>query len=147
MRGFYAIGAESPKTSVNIGTLWRSANIFGAACIFTIGRRYHRQSSDTLNTPRHVPLWHFDSVDELVRAMPEGAPLVGVELTDTAIPIGTFVHPQRAVYLLGAEDNGLSKASLSRCHHVVRLPGESSLNVAVAGSIVAYDRLRSRGEP
>jgi len=27
------------------------------------------------------------------------------------------------------------------CHQVVRLPGERSLNVAVAGSIVIYDRI------
>ena len=42
--------------------------------------------------------------------------------------------------LLGAEDHGLSKAALARCQHLVQLPGRASLNVAVAGSIVLYDR-------
>ena len=36
-RGFYAIGVYKPKKEVNIGTLWRTANILGASLIFTAG--------------------------------------------------------------------------------------------------------------
>ena len=35
-RGFYAIGIEKTKTKENIGTLWRSAQAFDAAFIFTL---------------------------------------------------------------------------------------------------------------
>ena len=57
-----------------------------------------------------------------------------------AIPLGGFSHPKRAVYLLGSEDNGLTRKAMDKCHALVRLPGERSMNVAVAGSIVMYDR-------
>ena len=53
MRGYFAIGVYHPKNHLNIGTLWRTANILKAAFIFTVGARYKRfQCSDTLNTPQ-----------------------------------------------------------------------------------------------
>ena len=56
MRGYFGIGVYMLKSAVNLGTLWRSANILGAKYIFTIGRRYNKQSSDTMQTQRHIPL-------------------------------------------------------------------------------------------
>jgi tRNA G18 (ribose-2'-O)-methylase SpoU len=140
MRGFCGIGVEHSKKPINIGTLWRSAQIYGAAFIFTVGRRYDRQPSDVLNSWRHVPLFHFQTLDALWAALPREALLVGVELTSEAIDIHAYQHPERAVYLLGAEDHGLTKEALDRCHQIVRLPGERSVNVAVAGSIILFDR-------
>lgn len=140
-RGFFAIGIENSKTGLNLGTLWRTANLFDAAFIFTVGpRRYRHQCSDTLKTPRHIPLFRFDTVDDLFSHLPWSCELVGVELDDRATPLHEFTHLQNACYLLGAEDHGLCKATLDRCHRLVRLPGRMSMNVAVAGSIVINDR-------
>lgn len=77
---------------------------------------------------------------DLVAHLPHSCPLVGVELTDDARMLADFSHPERAVYLLGAEDHGLTQTSLAACHHVVKLPGRFSMNVACAGSIIMYDR-------
>lgn len=140
-RGFFAVGISNPKSSVNVGTLWRTANIFGASLIFSVGRRYHPQAADTMKTPRHVPLIHFADLDDLINHLPESCPLIGVELDPRARMLANFTHPARAAYLLGAEDNGLSEATMSKCHDLIKLPGEHSLNVAVAGSIVIYDRI------
>jgi tRNA G18 (ribose-2'-O)-methylase SpoU len=139
-RGYFGIGVWHIKHRCNIGTLIRSADLLGAAFVFTIGRRYQKQNSDTYKSWRHMPLWHFDTIADLVAASPYSAPIVGVELTDNAHPIETFFHPTRAVYLLGAEDHGLSPDILARCHAVVRLPGPRSMNVASAGTVVMYDR-------
>lgn len=139
-RGFFGIGVYHPKTSVNVGTLWRSAHLLGASYIFTIGPRYRKQSSDTMQTPRHIPLLNFETFEDFRRHLPEGCRLVAVELTDDAVDLAEFKHPQQACYLLGAEDYGIPKDVLARCHGVVRLRGEHSMNVAVAGSIVMYHR-------
>lgn len=139
-RGFFAIGVEHGKTAMNVGTLWRSAYLLGASFIFTVGRRYRKQSSDTLKTWRHVPLLHFDTLDDLCAHIPHDCLLVGVEMHPDAIPLHEVSHPERAVYLLGAEDHGLTNEAVDRCHRLVVLPGEHSMNVAVAGSIVMYDR-------
>jgi len=141
MRGYYAIGIENVKTATNVGTLWRSAKIFDAAYIFTIGRRCKEQKSDTTKAPRHIPFYQFRDFDQFYENMPYDCKLIGVEIDVRARPLFSFTHPDRAIYLLGAEDSGLLKETLNRCHAIIQLPGEPCLNVAVAGSIVMYDRI------
>lgn len=145
-RGYFGIGVYHPKKSVNIGSLFRSASLFGAAFVFTVGKRYSEQSSDTCKTSRHTPLFHFADVNDLVAHLPHGCPLVGVELAESARPLPKYVHRSACCYLLGAEDHGLDKATMDRCHDLIVIPfGEHSMNVACAGSIVLYDRA-SKGE-
>lgn len=146
MRGYFGIGIAHAKTEVNVGTLWRSAHSFGADFVFTVGRRYRQQASDTTKATRHVPLFHYEDVDDLVRHLPHSCPLVGVELNPAAVPLSRFEHPLQACYLLGAEDFGLNANTLRRCHRLVEVDGASMcLNVAVAGSLVLYDRARKYG--
>jgi len=140
-RGFFGIGIQNTKTEQNIGTLWRSANIMGASFIFTIGKRYKKQASDTMATYRHIPLYHYDTFDSFYNSIPYDCRLVAVELDENSVPISKFIHPERAVYLLGAEDSGITKEALLKSHSIVQLPGERCLNVAVAGSIVMFDRI------
>lgn len=139
-RGYFAVGVEHCKTHHNIGTLWRSANLLEAAFIFTVGRRYTKQCSDTFCTPRHAPLFNFTTLDDLWEHIPYDCQVIGVELDDRAVELRRFSHPQRAIYLLGSEDNGLTQEALARCVRIVKLPGRASMNVTVAGSIVMYDR-------
>lgn len=139
-RGYFGIGIEHTKSEENIGGLFRSAMVYGASFAFTIGRRYTRQSSDTPNALKHIPLYHYLTFDDFFRHLPRDCPLVGVEIDPAAIMLDDFSHSERACYLLGAEDHGLTKRALSACHALVRLPGNFCLNVATAGSIVMYDR-------
>ena len=141
-RGYFGVAVYRPKTAANVGTLWRTATVYGAAFLATIGHRYARQPSDTPNSPLHTPLHHYADLLDLLTHLPHGCPLVGVELADGAVPLPEFTHPPRALYLLGAEDYGLPVSVLRRCHHVVQIPAEQpySLNVSVAGSIVIADR-------
>lgn len=137
---YFEIGIYQPKTEMNVGTLWRSAIQLGAAGIFTIGRRYRKQSSDTYKTDKNIPLRHYDTLEDLLATRPYGALLVGVEMGGK--PVSGYNHPKQAIYLLGAEDNGLPPAVLAKCNNVVSLEavGRPSYNVAVAGSIIMYHR-------
>ncbi len=140
-RGYFGIGVCHGKSKQNIGTLMRSAYCFGAAFVFTVGARYPKQSSDTVKSWRHLPLYHFNTVADLKAHLPHSCQLVGVELHERAKPLGKFSHPERACYLLGAEDHGLVGTALDACHVLVMIPGASRcLNVSVAGSIVLFDR-------
>lgn len=145
-RGFFAVGVYHPKTEANVGTLWRTAHLYGAAFVFTVGKRYHRQSSDTPKTPLHTPLFHYQDVEDLLDHLPWSAPLIGVELDARAIPLTEYRHRERSVYLLGAEDHGLPIDVLDACHDVIQIPclEAQSMNVAVAGSLVIYDRFTQR---
>ena len=141
MRGFFEMGIYNTKSSLNVGTLWRSAYQLGASGIFTIGKRYKRQASDTLKTYRHVPMREYQTFDEFINNRPKGAMLIAVEMG--GVQLSDFHHPQQAIYLLGAEDNGISHNILRQCNHVISIESvrTQSYNVAVAGSIVMYHRL------
>lgn len=139
-RGFFEIGIYRGKTPVNVGTLWRSAYQLGAAGIFTVGPRYQKQASDTVKAYRSVPYREFLDSDAFFAALPYNTPVIAVEMGGKQLH--SFAHPDRAVYLLGSEDNGLPSQILSKCHRVVSLPAvrSESYNVAVAGSLVMFDR-------
>lgn len=141
-RGYYGVGIYHPKREVNVGSLWRSAFLYGASFVFTVGSRYQPQASDTPKTPRHTPLFHYDDMDDLRAHLPWSAPLVAVEMDERSVPLREFEHPERAVYLLGAEDHGLPQDVLAACHHITQIatPEPQSMNVAVAGSLVMDDR-------
>ena len=139
--GYFGIGCLNMKTSMNYGTLFRTAQIMGADFIFLIGSRFKRQASDTMKSWRHLPLFEYDSFADFQKHRPYDCKLVGIELMESATPIGEFKHPKQACYLLGAEDNGLTKEAIEACQEIIYLPGERSLNVSVAGSIVLYDRI------
>lgn len=141
MSGYFEIGIYRGKNELNIGTLWRSAYQLGAAGIFTIGKRYKRQPSDTLNVMNNIPLRHYETLEELKANRPTGAALVGVEMG--GISLSKFTHPRNAIYLLGAEDDGLPAEVLKYCNSVVSLDAvrTNSYNVAVAGSLVMYHRV------
>ena len=65
-RGYFAVGIYGCKTPENVGTLWRSATLYRAAFVFTVGARYRRfQASDTAKTPNHTPLFHFKDLADL----------------------------------------------------------------------------------
>ena len=138
---YFGIGIIQHKRGHNIGTLWRSAYILGASYIFTIGKSYKKQTSDVLKSWREIPLFHYDDFDDFYKHIPYNSKLVGVELDERAEMLSEYTHTPRAVYLLGAEDNGLQPEVLDRCHELIQLPGTNSLNVAVAGSIVMHDRI------
>lgn len=145
-RGFYGIGIYHPKTNVNIGTLWRSAHIFGASFIFTIGKRYQKQSSDTMCSPRHIPLYDYLSFEEFKDNLPYLAQLICVEIYQKSKRLKTFKHPHQAVYLLGAEDYGIPEKILNESIVVqIESPESHCLNVSVSGSIILYDRFIKNG--
>lgn len=136
---------EHPKREVNIGTLVRSAFNFGAAAVATVGRRYEKQAGDTGKFYRHMPIFHYRDWDQYAEHAPFAWEPIAVELVPTAIPLLRCIHPKSAVYLLGREDGSLSERALLMARLHVYIPSLYCLNVAVAGSIVMYDRIAKHG--
>ncbi len=146
MRGYFAIGAERISKPMNLGSLLRSAHAFGASFFFTIAPAFEARQvkqSDTSDAAKHLPLYTYHGVEELV--LPRGCALIGVELTEDAVDLPSFRHPAAAAYVLGPERGSLSAPLLARCDHVVRIPTRFCVNVGTAGAIVMYDRLLSYG--
>lgn len=93
-----------------------------------------------MQTPRHIPLFHFTDWDDMFQHVPYDCPVVAVELAENSIPLENYHHRERCIYLLGAEDHGIPPEILSRCKETVQLIGDYCMNVSTAGSIVMYDR-------
>ena len=146
-RGFFGVAIYDAKHESNVGVLWRSASVFGASFIATLGeRRYKTMKSDTMKSHRHLPLFHFNNIQDLRTHLPKGCLLIGVELTNDSSDLQTFYHPEQALYLLGAEDYGIPFHILQQCDQTIKINTSLniSLNVGAAGSIVCYDRQLKR---
>lgn len=139
--GYYGIGIEHAKTEYNYWSLFRTAQILDADFMFIIGSRFKVHSADTMKSYKHISVFSYTDFEDFNNHRPFDCKLVGVEMTDYAVEVSKYIHPKRAIYLLGAEDNGLTKIALKNCQDVIKLHGENSMNVSAAGSIILYDRI------
>lgn len=145
-RGYFGIGVEGITKPMNAGSLFRSAHAFGADFVFAIAPAVDMRAvnrTDTSDTAKHRPFYEFASVAEL--KLPRFCRLVGIELLDEAIELPSFRHPEHAAYVLGPERDSLSPELVARCDFIVRIPTSFCVNLGIAGAIVMYDRLITRG--
>lgn len=143
-RGYFGIGCYGMKCEDNYGTLFRTAQVLEADFIFLINTKFKRQATDTMKSWKHLPLYEYENFDEFKKHLPFNCNLIGIELDEKAILLNEFFHPERACYLLGAEDHGIPKEILKECDTIIKLFGKRSLNVSVAGSIVLHDRITKK---
>ena len=140
-RGYCGIGIMYPKKQPNIGGLWRAATCFGADFVFVVGSPWLTDGTDTTRAERHLPAFTFADGEDLLAHAPVGCEFVAVEIDECATPLPEFVHPERAVYILGSEVVGIDAELLSECAHIVSIPTARCLNVVQAGECVLYDRI------
>jgi len=125
----------------NVGTLVRSADAFGAGvmlsdgCADPFGPKALRAG---MGSTFRVPLLEF----ELRNAV--------ALVADCGDPLGELELERYSTFVLGAEREGLPAEVLERCDARATIPVQSveSLNVAMAGTIVLYERrLRLGSDP
>ena len=138
MRGYSAIGLINTKTEANVGGALRACSCYGASLVAIQGKRYKRESTDTSAAWRHIPLVHTDSLKDMI---PFDCIPVAVEITPDAKSLISFVHPERAFYIFGAEDGSIPKEVLEWCKFTVKIPTEICMNLASTVNVVLYDRL------
>lgn len=133
------IGILYPQHDENMGTLWRSALIFGVDFIFTIGKKFIKQTSDVYESYKSIPCFYYRNFEDFYAHLPYNCRLIGVEMYEKAQSIEKYKHLAHCVYLLGSEHTGIPHSILEKCHEVIQLP-KGNYNVAMAGTIVLYDR-------
>ncbi|MDA0233272.1 MAG: TrmH family RNA methyltransferase [Chloroflexi bacterium] len=141
-RGYGCIALEKPNDEVNVGHALRAALCFEARLVIVGGAppglNVQRLKTDPGRAYRHVPVIQ---VDDIFDALPEDCTAVAIELTDDAVGLPTFVHPERACYIFGPENGSISPEVLSRCSATVKIPTVMSLNLGMTVNIVLYDRM------
>jgi tRNA(Leu) C34 or U34 (ribose-2'-O)-methylase TrmL len=146
-RGYSCVALENPNDEVNVGHTLRAALCFETRLVIISGASadldIKKLKTDPGRAYRHVPIIQADDIFE---ALPEGCTAVAVELTDDAVGLPTFVHPERACYIFGPENGSISPKVLSRCSISVKIPTVMSLNLSMTVNIVLYDRMaKGRG--
>jgi tRNA (guanosine-2'-O-)-methyltransferase len=130
-----------PMHDANLGTLLRTCDAVGACMVVprTASAAVHRG-----NTLRRGGCVHRvqDPLGWLAAQRAAGTAIVGVELADEAVRLADLPAARgRTVVVLGHERDGIPPEALELLDLAVEIPmiGTGlSLNVAVAGSLVAY---------
>ena len=129
---------------VNLGTLLRTCDALGA-CMAVPNTPHYRRAlarGDTL-VQRPCIHWVGPTQAEWVEAQQAtGTTIVAVELAEGSISLSRLEPAQqRTILLLGHEGRGIPDEVLASADLCVEIPMRGvghSLNVAVAGSLVAY---------
>jgi tRNA G18 (ribose-2'-O)-methylase SpoU len=144
----YHVAVENWTSDLNIGTVVRNANAFGAASVTIVGRRrWNRRGAMVTDRYQHVR--HVATMDELVTwAAAEALELVGVDNLPGSVPLERTTLPRRCVLLFGQEGPGLSHAARAACTLVcsIGMIGSTrSINAGVASGIAMHTWLRQHG--
>lgn len=138
-------GVQDPG---NLGTIWRTADAFGAAGLLLTGSCADPFGPKTVRATMgacfRLPVWRGErqGVAEVLKAS-------GIALYATALREDTEDVRQadlsRAAVVIGSEGRGISEEMLSLCEKTLKIPMEGrceSLNAAVAAAVVLWEGYR-----
>lgn len=134
------IALTNPKSPTNVGAVLRAAGCFGADEILYSGNRYDIAKKYATDTQKAIDSISLTKVEDFIASKPEDAKLVCVDLVEGAVPLPSFEHPEKAMYLFGPEDGSLKQEVIDKADHVVYMPTQGSLNLAASVNVVLYDR-------
>ena len=138
--GFH-VAAENWQHDLNIGTMVRNANAFGAAAVHIVGsRRWNRRGA--MVTDRYLHVRHHPELEDLVAwAARAELPILGIDNGPGTEPIEGYQMPERCVLLFGQEGPGLSPAAVKVCETVLAITqfgSTRSINSGVASGIAMH---------
>jgi tRNA G18 (ribose-2'-O)-methylase SpoU len=141
----FHVAVENWRHDLNIGTVVRNANAFGATAVHIVGRRrWNRRGAMVTDLYQHVE--HHATVDDLAGwAAAEDLPLVGIDNLPGSVPLETAPLPRRCVLVFGQEGPGLSAAARAACAQVCSIAmfgSTRSVNAGVASGIAMHAWVR-----
>lgn len=147
------IACDNLEDPHNLGSILRSAWLLDAKAVFVPADRSVELTSTVAKVAsggaEHVPV---EVVDNLPRALEElkakGFWVFGLAESGTRFA-WDFELPEKIVWVIGSESSGLRITVERVCDELVRLPqvpGGSSFNAAIAGSMAMYESARQAGK-
>ncbi|MFP7761556.1 TrmH family RNA methyltransferase [Marisediminicola sp. LYQ134] len=137
----FHVAIENWQHDMNIGSIVRSANAFGADAVHIIGRRRWNKRG-AMVTDRYQHIVHHDTVDEFVAwAGERDIPVIAIDNLPGSVIIETFAFPSACILLFGQEGPGLSDAAVRASSAVVEISqfgSTRSLNASAAAAVAMH---------
>lgn len=155
--------AHNIRSTHNVGSIFRTAEGFGAARIILSGyspyptlpgdtrlphisRKLTDQIHKTALGAETIVPFEYRSEPDLLQLKRDGYRIVGLEQDARSTMIDEYVKPARIALLLGEEVEGIGAALRDACDDLVEIPMvglKESFNVSVAAGIALYALTRS----
>ncbi len=136
----------------NVGTLWRTADAFGAHGLILLPGCADPWSPKTLRATMgacfRLPVWEGTLSELLVRLRQAELPLYATALQEDTVDIRGLSLSQAAV-VIGSEGRGVSPEVLAASQKTIKIPMTNrceSLNAAAAGAVVLWQMGFASGE-
>jgi tRNA (guanosine-2'-O-)-methyltransferase len=145
-----ALILDHVQSPFNVGSILRTAAAFRVDHLWLVGDTAAPTNAKTaktaLGSQRFVEwTWQDTATDAASAAREDGYRVVGLELTDDALPLPELAVEAPVCLVIGHEDRGLPAATLAVCNAVTYIPQLGrigSLNVATATAIALYELRR-----
>ena len=137
----FHVAIENWQHDMNIGSIVRSANAFGAATVHIVGRkRWNKRGA--MVTDRYQHVIHHETVADFVDwAQAEALPIIAIDNVPGSVIIETFALPERCVMLFGQEGPGLSPEAIRAADAVVEITqfgSTRSINASAAAAVAMH---------
>jgi len=137
----FHVAIENWQHDMNIGSIVRSANAFGARTVHIIGRRrWNKRGAMVTDRYQHV-LHHPDVADFFAWCRASALTIVAVDNVAGSVPIETHTIPEECVLVFGQEGPGLSEEALAAADLAVEITqfgSTRSLNASAAAAVVMH---------
>lgn len=138
-------GVQDPG---NLGTVWRTADAFGAVGLILTGNCADPFSPKAVRASMgacfRLPVWRGDRLGAAELFRTSGIPLYATALREDTADVRQADLSQAAV-VIGSEGRGISEEMLALCEKTLKIPMVDrceSLNAAVAAAIVLWEGFR-----
>lgn len=128
----------------NVGTLWRTADAFGADGVLLLPGCADPWNPKTVRATMgacfRLPLWETELEPMVQRLETAGVPLYATALGADTVDLRQ-ADLSRAAVVIGSEGRGVSEAVLEQCRVRLQIPMRprcESLNAAAAGAVVLW---------
>ena len=138
----FHVAIENWQHDMNIGSIVRSANAFGADTVHIIGRRrWNKRGAMVTDRYQHV-LHHPDVATFLEWTAANDLPIIAIDNVPGSVIIETFDMPKRCVLLFGQEGPGLSPEAIDAATDVVEISqfgSTRSINASAAAAVAMHN--------
>ena len=138
-------GVQDPG---NLGTIWRTADAFGADGLILLNACADPWSPKTLRATMgaafRLPVWELEAKALADMLTEREIPFYGTALRADTKDVRE-ISLQKAVVVIGSEGRGMSPEVLELCEKTIKIPMEprcESLNAAVAASVILWEMTR-----